>query len=168
MKLLLAVSMWTIGTEYWYLLCVFVASNRVFTEGICKLLNLVQADLVDEDYVVFRRRAPVSALVLGTSALLSKPGQTVAPLLGSYLMCVNTGKSMFENEDGSETLLGSVVSDDRDAKLGCFNVLVSVPIWCALIQLVAWKMFTLHGDNLTKVKRERSSGLHITSGQQRV
>ena len=47
-KLSLALMMWCIGTEYWYLLCLFVASNRVFTEGICKLLNLVLADLVDE------------------------------------------------------------------------------------------------------------------------
>ena len=77
---------------------------------------------------------------------------------------------MFDIQDGGGEpgLLGSDVSDDNEAKLGCFNVLVSVPIWCALIQLVAWKLFTLHGENLKRVKRERSTGVVASSGHQGV
>lgn len=159
-KLSLGVSMWVIGAGYWYVLCIFVASNRVFTEGICKLLNLVLTDIVDEDYVKFRRKSPVAALIIGTSAFLSKPGQTFAPLLGSYLMCVNTGQSMFlgDDESGNENLLeqGPSTNVDSDSvKEGCFNVLVSIPIWCAIVQIVAWNLFSLHGKHLSKIKGER-------------
>ena len=66
-------------------------SNRVFTEGTCKLLNLVISDLVDEDYVIHNRNQAVSALMFGTSALLSKPGQTLAPLIGTWLLAQQTG-----------------------------------------------------------------------------
>lgn len=72
-------------------MCVFVISNRVFTEGTCKLINLVISDLVDEDCVLHNRCQAVSALMFGTAAFLSKPGQTFAPLLGTWLLFVNTG-----------------------------------------------------------------------------
>lgn len=66
-------------------------SNRVFTEGTCKLLKLVISDLVDEDFVVNRRQQAASALLFGMVALLTKPGQTFAPLIGTWLLCVYTG-----------------------------------------------------------------------------
>jgi len=69
-----------------------VASNRVFTEGTCKLLNLVISDLVDEDVVLHSRRQAISALMFGTVALLSKPGQTLAPLIGTWMLSVQTGQ----------------------------------------------------------------------------
>ena len=69
----------------------FYCSNRVFTEGTCKLLNLVISDLVDEDYVIHNRSQAVSALMFGTSAFVSKPGQTLAPLIGTWLLSIHTG-----------------------------------------------------------------------------
>lgn len=68
------------------------SSNRVFTEGTCKLLKLVISDLVDEDFVVNRRQQATSALLFGMVALLTKPGQTFAPLIGTWLLCVYTGR----------------------------------------------------------------------------
>ena len=70
----------------------FNFSNRVFTEGTCKLLTLVISDLVDEDCVLHRRKQAVSALMFGTVALLSKPGQTLAPLIGTWLLAHQTGQ----------------------------------------------------------------------------
>lgn len=68
------------------------SSNRVFTEGTCKLLKLVISDLVDEDFVINRRQQAASALLFGMVALLTKPGQTFAPLIGTWLLCVYTGR----------------------------------------------------------------------------
>lgn len=67
-------------------------SNRVFTEGTCKLLTLVVTDLVDEDLVLNRRKQAASALLFGMVALVTKPGQTFAPLLGTWLLCFYTGE----------------------------------------------------------------------------
>lgn len=66
-------------------------SNRVFTEGTCKLLNLVITDLVDEDFVLNHRQQAASALLFGMVALVTKPGQTFAPLVGTWLLCLYTG-----------------------------------------------------------------------------
>ena len=160
-KLAFAVFAWYLGANSWYFLCIFIVSNRVFTEGTCKLLNIVISDLVDEDFVKFRRKSPVSALVFGTSALLSKPGQTLAPLLGMYLLYLKTGKSIFVSEGTtSETIsklsynsIGSIGFETfRD---GFFSLIVFVPITVALLQLFTWHFFTLHGQYLIKIKLDR-------------
>lgn len=70
----------------------FLFSNRVFTEGTCKLLNLVVTDLVDEDLVLNQRQQAASALLFGMVALVTKPGQTFAPLIGTWLLCSYTGR----------------------------------------------------------------------------
>ena len=159
-KLALAVIMWGIGCGYWIILCIFIASNRIFTEGTCKLLSLVISDLVDEDFVKFRRKGPVSALVFGTSALFSKPGQTLAPLLGSYILYLQTGKSLFFDR-GS----GPIISKDKNLtveefalfRTGCFNVLVYVPVLSALLQIFIWRCFTLQGPRLKSIKDLRAN-----------
>lgn len=66
----------------------------MFTEGTCKLLNLVVTDLVDEDLVLNRRKQAASALLFGMVALVTKPGQTFAPLIGTWLLCAYTGKGV--------------------------------------------------------------------------
>lgn len=40
-------------------------------------------------------------------------------------------------------------------RLGCFYMLVLVPITCALLQLAAWSRFTLHGRKLQGIKALR-------------
>lgn len=45
-------------------------------------------------------------------------------------------------------------------RVGCFNMLVFVPITCALFQLAAWSRFTLHGRKLQGVKLLRQGVEH--------
>lgn len=157
-KLGLSVAMLLAGADHIYLLCVFIASNRVFTEGTCKLLKLVVSDLVDEDLVVNRRQQAASALLFGMVALLTKPGQTFAPLIGTWLLCVYTGYDIFERQparDDAALSDAAASSGTPPLRLGCFYMLVLVPITCALLQLAAWSRFTLHGRKLQAIKTLR-------------
>jgi len=163
-KLSLAIVMLLFGMNYWYLLCLFIVSNRIFTEGTCQLLNLIISDLVDEDFVKYKRKSPVSALVFGTAALLSKPGQTLAPLVGSYMLYLQTGKSIFMNQNlqsgiNSENNHDYINHEDESqVKHGCFIILTMIPIVCAVMQLFIWQFFTLKDNKLKQVKRDR---IHI-------
>lgn len=156
---------WEFTVIYCHLL-LLLFSNRVFTEGTCKLLNLVISDLVDEDYVIHHRRQSISALIFGTSALLSKPGQTLAPLFGTWLLAKQTGYSIFYSDtvqktENSDFLLSDKnfhdTSGENNVKLGCFYVLVYIPIACALLQIVLWRRFKLHGSRLKVVTSQRIS-----------
>uniref|UniRef100_A0A8C3B7F7 Major facilitator superfamily domain containing 13A n=1 Tax=Cairina moschata TaxID=8855 RepID=A0A8C3B7F7_CAIMO len=167
LKLALSVVMLLAGPDQVYLLCIFIASNRVFTEGTCKLLNLVVTDLVDEDLVLNRRKQAASALLFGMVALVTKPGQTFAPLIGTWLLCAYTGYDIFQR-----TPLGNVVSAppklesaaalEPTLRQGCFYLLVFVPIACALLQLLTWSQFSLHGKRLQMVKAQRQG---LTQGE---
>uniref|UniRef100_A0A096LVU5 Major facilitator superfamily domain containing 13A n=1 Tax=Poecilia formosa TaxID=48698 RepID=A0A096LVU5_POEFO len=159
LKLGLSVVMLLAGADHIYLLCIFIASNRVFTEGTCKLLKLVISDLVDEDYVVNRRQQAASALLFGMVNLLTKPGQTFAPLIGTWLLCVYTGYDIFQRTPVKDSVSASD-SGTPPLRLGCFYMLVFVPITCALLQLATWSRFTLHGRKLQGIKTLRQGTQH--------
>uniref|UniRef100_A0A452VFR5 Major facilitator superfamily domain containing 13A n=1 Tax=Ursus maritimus TaxID=29073 RepID=A0A452VFR5_URSMA len=143
----------------------FAGSNRVFTEGTCKLLTLVVSDLVDEDLVLNHRKQAASALLFGMVALVTKPGQTFAPLLGTWLLCFYTGHDLFQQPP--LTPVGSAQpwpeapapapAQAPTLRQGCFYLLVLVPITCALLQLFTWSQFTLHGRRLHMVKAQRQN-----------
>ncbi|KAM6443132.1 transmembrane protein 180 isoform 1-T2 [Liasis olivaceus] len=162
LKLLLSVIMLLAGPDWIYLLCFFIASNRVFTEGTCKLLNLVVSDLVDEDLVLNRRQQAASALLFGMVALVTKPGQTFAPLIGTWLLSAYTGYDIFQRDPLSSIVsaqprLASSVAWKSTLRQGCFYLLVFVPMTCALLQLLTWSQFNLHGRRLQAVKSQRQA-----------
>ncbi|XP_076467404.1 transmembrane protein 180-like isoform X2 [Babylonia areolata] len=158
-KLCMAAMMFMLGPSSTLLLCVFIASNRVFTEGTCKLLSLVISDLVDEDFVLHKRRQAVSALIFGTSALLSKPGQSFAPLVGSVILSMQTGHDIFQSghETGSvkAALEGKGAEEQASYRLGCFHFLVYITAACAVLQLIFWQRFSLRGSRLQWIKSAR-------------
>ncbi|VDO04109.1 unnamed protein product [Rodentolepis nana] len=127
------------------ILSLFLASNRIFTEGICKLLSQVISDLVDEDLVLSRRSQPVSALIFGATSLLGRPGQSFAPLVGYALLSFLTRSSEKPEVSAStESLRGA-----------CFILAWSLVIFVGLSQLAIWSRFGLHGDYLARIKKAR-------------
>lgn len=45
----------------------FMLANRVLSEAVCRLFPLVLSDVVDEDAVLHKRSASLSASVIGVS-----------------------------------------------------------------------------------------------------
>lgn len=130
--------------------CYYYSSNRIFTEGTCKLLNLIVADLIDEDYVINHRFTAISALIFGTTSFLAKPGQTLAPLVGTNLITSQTGVDVFDTKT-SEQYNHDIYRD------GCFKILVMVPIICGVVQIFVWEKFDLHSKKLKLIKEKRAS-----------
>ena len=153
-KFFLALFMFLFGKNYQIFICLFIVSNRIFTEGTCKLLNLIITDLVDEDYVLNKRKTPISALIFGTTSFLAKPGQTLAPLIGTYLIASTTGVDLFSLKSPLDAIRSS--SQENDVyRNGCFQILILIPIVCAFLQLLSWHKFDLHSKKLKYIKEER-------------
>jgi len=60
--------------------------NRNVTECGCRLSSLVLADIIDEDRVKHGRAKPMSSSIAGLHAIASKPGQSLAPMIGWFVL----------------------------------------------------------------------------------
>lgn len=167
-KLGLAVTMSVVGLDSGVLLVLYLGLGRVFTEGVCKLLNLVISDLVDEDYVRHRRSSAISALIFGTTALLSKPGQTIAPLIATWIISRYCPDYAFRADSAVFGIDEQAVRSASNIKDVAFYLAVYVPMACAAIQILAWSQFTLRGAYLKQVRpweeEEREGGLTDRGG----
>eukprot|EP01147_Barroeca_monosierra_P003075 gene3075-5852_t len=162
-KILIAGMTAAAGSSSWGIIAVYVASNRIFTEGTCKLLGLVLSDLVDEDYVRGSRISSKSAFVFGAANFIAKPGQTLAPLIGSYILKkispglifdefdVNSSRlsteSNMSKDNLEESTIRPVVETD-DMRQGLFYLMTMLPLVCGVIQLLAWSQYRLRGSVL--------------------
>ncbi|VDL18886.1 unnamed protein product [Hymenolepis diminuta] len=144
-KVVLGVILLFFGASNLVVLSLFLASNRIFTEGICKLLSQVISDLVDEDLVLSHRPQPISALIFGATSLLGRPGQSFAPLVGYAILSFFTGGS--ENPE--------VSASTESLRTACFTLAWSLVMFVGLAQLAIWSRFGLHGDYLARIKKER-------------
>jgi len=107
-------------TGSWFLyifIMTYIVFNRVLTEGICKLLSFPLADLCDEDRVTKGRNA--SAALSGTLSLFSKPGQSIAPLIGHFFLY------------------------NDQSKANVLRVMYFVPIVVGVIQCLLWSQYNL-------------------------
>ncbi|GAB5371420.1 hypothetical protein AAMO2058_001578400 [Amorphochlora amoebiformis] len=65
---------------------IYLALNRITTEGVCKLMDLAISDLADEDFVVNKRKQPLPALIFGSFSFLARIGQSLGPIIGFWLI----------------------------------------------------------------------------------
>lgn len=144
-----------------WLIAVFIASNRIFTEGICRLCDLVVADLIDQDYVENDRQVAASAFFFGSAAMLTKPGQSFAPIIGTALLSL-VSKNSDNGIEMLESRAEATVLNIEDLQSYCL-VLTGVPIACSILQLLIWNHFDLRDSKLRYIKALRQNEKKIHS-----
>lgn len=110
--------------------------KKSFSECICRHGNLVVSDIVDEDKVKNQRDASASTLIFGANALFTKPGQSIAPVVGWSVLSYHN----FRGESSAE--LNGIM----------FTMLCLVPVCCAIIQYLLWRQYSLKGAYLRQIK----------------
>uniref|UniRef100_A0A1I8FI03 TIR domain-containing protein n=1 Tax=Macrostomum lignano TaxID=282301 RepID=A0A1I8FI03_9PLAT len=149
-------SVWTVcphrpatGTTAAALACLLL-SNRVFTEGVCKLLNLVVSDLVDEDYAKCTAAPSQSArLIFGSTALLSKTRARPSPRCSPALFSHFVGRDLLVRTDLWPPERPRSIRPHASAASACS---AGWPLACGCVQLALWTRFSLHGDRQRRVK----------------
>uniref|UniRef100_A0A7S0F397 ADP,ATP carrier protein n=1 Tax=Hanusia phi TaxID=3032 RepID=A0A7S0F397_9CRYP len=139
LKLTLSMIALCVGYKHQIFIGLFAVATRVLTECVCRQSPMVLADLADEDKYLHIRDKSMSATVMGTNALFTKPGESLAPMLGWAILNYRStdAKGIGQGQGQQATL---------------FYCLVLGPLLVASAQLVLWQSFKLRGEYLGKVK----------------
>eukprot|EP01065_Artemidia_motanka_P017001 TRINITY_DN20578_c0_g1_i1.p1 TRINITY_DN20578_c0_g1~~TRINITY_DN20578_c0_g1_i1.p1 ORF type:complete len:535 (+),score=155.93 TRINITY_DN20578_c0_g1_i1:56-1660(+) len=106
--------------------------NRVLTENVCRLQPLVVTDLIDEDTVMHRRSQSMSSMMFGSVALFTKPGQSLAPMFGAFVLARHT--------------------EPADVWFAVLRLVTCVPLVLAVAEAAVWARYALDGARLRWVK----------------
>ena len=118
--------------------------NRVLTENVCRLEPLLITDLIDEDCVLHKRRHLMSSMIFGSVSLMSKPGQSLAPVAGYYY-------------------LSRASHSQLQLWLCTLSLLYIVPLVLTTLSILSWTQYNLAGTYLTFVKKALTHELSHTN-----
>ena len=104
------------------------------------------ADVIDGDRVKNKRKESVSTSVHGVQALIVKPSQSLAPMLGVWLLSRN---GLHDNKEYS-------VESNTKLQHAIFLLMFGVPLICTMCQYFIWRQYDLKGDKLLKIKESLS------------
>ena len=136
----IAVALFTRRTSWYYLLV-----NRVTSELVCRLMPLVKCDLVDEDAYVHDRAGSLSAAVVGSTEIVGKAGQSLAPMLGIALFSFH-GRAAGAGAGGAD----GGVAEGRMQLLAI--AIAAIPLLVVCAQRAVWCSYSLHGEYLRTIK----------------
>jgi Na+/melibiose symporter-like transporter len=136
---------------------VFILCNRVMSETVCRLFRLVVTDIVDEDQFLHKRPSPISATVVGASSFSGKTSQSLAPMVGLYILSSMSG---CESDENANTVDKQSTVDRvwcNDLRIRMLKLIVIVPLLLVVAQAILWSRYSLYGVHLKKVKNSFSA-----------
>jgi Na+/melibiose symporter-like transporter len=113
----------------------FLVMNKMLGEAVCRHTNLILSDVIDEDSVLHGRHASESTLIHGLSFFVSKPGQSIAPMVAM-------------------SLLGDAAAGTPEYMTRLFMMMCCVPLACTVVQSILWLAYDLVGPRLAAVRKQ--------------
>ena len=104
--------------------------SRILVESTCRQLNLVTAELADDDQEEHGESESRAGLILGVAALISKPGESLGPVIGWWLLGP-------KNDDAP------AIGDSVEFRLLAV-IVVAVPGTIAALQAFLWTFLDHH------------------------
>lgn len=143
--LVLAFSMSNAGSQsrsFQVLFALALFGNRILTEGVCRLQSLVLSDVTDEDTVSHNRERSMAATVNGLMSLVSKPFQSVAPVVTCFILA--TQRVLLADDAASTTDPSKCIA----TLLGATALITAGSMW------VVWRRYPLHGSYLHHIQMQ--------------
>jgi Na+/melibiose symporter-like transporter len=143
--------------------------TRALTTATFSFFTPVLSELIDEDFVTHRGSrgglgggAPMSSSFFGINALLTKPAQSIIPVLTVGLWTAY-GYRKTDDVEAAPAADGAVASPAANPILSSpqaaqlqhviFLCCTLGPLLTGLVQALLWRHYSLHGARLAQVKR---------------
>eukprot|EP01112_Ceratiomyxa_fruticulosa_P008723 TRINITY_DN225_c0_g1_i8.p1 TRINITY_DN225_c0_g1~~TRINITY_DN225_c0_g1_i8.p1 ORF type:complete len:480 (-),score=71.28 TRINITY_DN225_c0_g1_i8:354-1793(-) len=144
-KLIFSFLMVLAGIQSSYVIWAFLFVLIRLSNSSWSFYNLAFSDVIDEDKMLNKREESISVAVHGIQALFVKPAQSLAPILGVYVL----SSTPFYKQP-LQSLTPSQLSVIQS---NIFQLLALSPLICGALQLLVWRNFSLHGLKLKELKQ---------------
>ncbi|XP_076805110.1 transmembrane protein 180-like [Clavelina lepadiformis] len=136
-------------TVYWSIILFFVL-DKCLPAAMFSIFGIFQSDIIDEDMKINKRKYPQSAMAFGTNALITKPANSLAPML----VVAALDRYGYEHIRQLGTNWQEKTEPFEQAKLGnaMFKLLCLLPTMLSLLQILIWKFYKLQNTYQTDVK----------------
>eukprot|EP00794_Sanderia_malayensis_P014200 gene14200-15682_t len=138
-KVLLSLFMYLIGPSYIWLLAAFMLIDATLPSAAFSLFNFSVTDIIEEDSERFKRRRPISSMIFGTNALVTKPAQSIAPMLIVYIL----GIYGYKTQKVFGQKLDAKNDHSADIETAMFNLLCFIPAMVGVIQIIIWRVYNI-------------------------
>nr|KAG5709737.1 hypothetical protein BaRGS_027762 [Batillaria attramentaria] len=125
-----------LGPSNPWLLMLFILLDTTFASATFSLFNMPLADIADNDKEKYNRRHPISSTVFGNNALVTKPAQSIAPMLIVAVL----------NRYGYEQLKTGALPgfETHVIKNVMFQIICFTPVVLGILQYFVWSQFTIY------------------------
>ncbi|CAC5379016.1 unnamed protein product [Mytilus coruscus] len=118
-----------------WLLMLFVLLDSCVTFASFSLFNMPLSDIADDNMTKYKRKHPISSMVFGTNALITKPAISLAPMfVVAILNLYGYSELKDQKREGSEELRTAMFT------LVCFYSVI-----IGAIQFISWSFFSIRG-----------------------
>ncbi|XP_063962046.1 transmembrane protein 180-like [Lytechinus pictus] len=143
-KICSSILMFLIGSQHTYILVIFFFTDRILPGSVTPFFNLCVSDIIDNDQQRYQRMNPLSSTVFGYNALFTKPASSLAPMM---VVNILNRYGYQELQDERLSLQGTTQLKETMFLLTCF-----LPIIVGLLQLVAWRNYTIRNSHIAIAK----------------
>eukprot|EP01135_Chromosphaera_perkinsii_P005437 Nk52_evm12s349 gene=Nk52_evmTU12s349 len=151
---LLAVGIALIGPQIQALLLIYILAVKTMSDVMGSFFNFSISDMIDEDMVRNKRRQPMSSMFFGFNALITKPGQSLGPII-----VINYLSGFGYQVEGDHESASPSVDDEwiqnQSLKEAIFFVLWFTPLAVSVFQGILWTFYSLKDNYLKEIKHAR-------------
>eukprot|EP00112_Aurelia_sp_Birch-Aquarium-sp1_P012140 Seg2551.3 transcript_id=Seg2551.3/GoldUCD/mRNA.D3Y31 product="Transmembrane protein 180" protein_id=Seg2551.3/GoldUCD/D3Y31 len=133
-KVLFSLMMYLLGPQYVWTLAAFMLIDMILPSATFSLFNLSVSDIIEQDRNLYKRRLPISSMVFGLNALVTKPAQSIAPVMVVYIL----SKYGYKKGDNSSSLPSNEL-----LRSAVFNIICFTPAIIGTLQIIVWRLYTL-------------------------
>jgi len=126
----------------------FMLFDSIVVHTFAPLTNILCADLIDDDMIKHRRSAPVSSVIFGLNALITKPAISIAPMVIVYVL----------DNYNYELYKKNIMTDDAaldELTSVMFIMLCLMAVVPGALQWLTFRNYSLREKHLTSVEMPR-------------
>jgi Na+/melibiose symporter-like transporter len=144
--------MFLFGKEHTFLIMVFLFIDTVLAQSCFSLYDLALSDIADEDKDKHNRRKPITSMIFGTNALITKPAQSLAPM-GVMAILNSNGYQQFLNvsklsDINSTSNMGLAPQLTNQLSTTMFHLICFIPVFIGIFQLITWSRYRIRFSHL--------------------